>query len=266
MDLSILIDKFRWQDLVDILILSVIIYKFILMLQGTRTVQIMIGFLFVSISFYLADFLEFEGVYWVLNNVFASIVLVIIVLFQADFRNALAQVGTRTGFSDHRNQKPSGYIDQIFKVCTHFSEVGIGALIVLEKEMGLGQYSRGATQMNAELSPQLLVAIFNVHSPLHDGAVIINKDKQVACAGCILPLSTTIDLSKNYGTRHRAALGLCEETDAVVLVVSEETGVISLAHNGVLFHHTKECSIEKKLADLFTSSQKSIIKKNLFHV
>jgi len=264
MDLSILFDKLRWQDLVDVVILSVIIYKFILMLQGTRTVQIMIGFLFVTISFYLADFLEFEGVYWVLNNVFNSIVVVIIVLFQSDFRNALAQVGTKTGFSDLRSQKTGDYLDKIFQVCSHFSEVGIGALIVLEKEMGLGQYSRGATQINAELSPQLLVAIFNTHAPLHDGAVIINKDKLIAYAGCILPLSTTIDLSKNYGTRHRAALGLCEETDAVVLVVSEETGTISLAHNGVLFHHSAERSIQGKLNELFSTSVKSTTKKSWF--
>ncbi|PCI24988.1 MAG: TIGR00159 family protein [SAR324 cluster bacterium] len=250
-DNNIFLNNLRWQELVDIAILSLIIYKIILMLQGTRTVQIMIGFLFVGGTSYLADFLGLAGVSWVLTNIFNSIVIVIIVLFQSDFRNALAQVGTKPFFRDSKQDKSISTVEKIYKLCEHFSQVRVGALIVLEREVGLRDYYTGATRLNAEFSPQLLVALFNPQAPLHDGAVVINKSMQVGYAGCILPLSSHHDFSKNLGTRHRAALGLSEETDAVVIVVSEETGEISMAHNGELYRKNNGTSVKNKFLSLF---------------
>ncbi|NQU66117.1 MAG: TIGR00159 family protein [SAR324 cluster bacterium] len=252
-----LIKNIRWQDYLDIIILSVIIYRILLMLRGTRTIQILSGFLVVAIFFYFADIFNLIGSTWVLTNIMNSIVIVFIVLFQSDIKNALAQMGTTTLFHDAHLGKSSGILDSIYSVCEHFSKMRTGALIVLENEMGLGDYYSGATKLNAEFSRQLLVSIFNPHSPLHDGAVVINRDGLIAYAGCILPLSKEIDIAKNQGTRHRAALGLSEESDAVVLTVSEETGEISLAYNGELITQSTDFKIRLKIKEIFAKTKKT---------
>ncbi len=247
---SEIIYNLRWQDIVDITILSIVIYRILLMLRGTRTIQILIGFLLVGIAFYFVDLLNLRGITWVLRNIFNSIVIVFIVLFQSEIKNALAQMGTSTVFSGIKHRQSLSLLDKIFSVCEHFSKSRIGALIVLEKEMGLGDYYKGATEINAEFSQQLLVSLFHTNSPLHDGAVIINGKGRIAYAGCILPISKQMDFSKKLGTRHRAALGLSEETDAAILVVSEENGRISLAWNGELTGETKENSLKEKLREI----------------
>jgi len=241
----------RWQDLMDIALLTAIIYGFIIMLQGTRTIQIVTGFLLVAVIFYLTDFLELAGLNWVLNNLFSSIVVVIIILFQADIRKALAQIGVRTFFRDYNPRKAVTLIDQLIKVCEHFAKMRVGALIVLEKDIGLKEYYSNATRLDAAFSPKLLVTIFNTHGPLHDGAIVINKLQQISYAGCILPLSNQEDLSGNLGTRHRAALGLSEITDAVILVVSEERGVISIAQGGQIIAGGTEAELRKTLYELY---------------
>lgn len=242
--------QIRWMDVVDIAILSIIIYRLILMLKGTRTVQIIIGFLIVSIVFLGAGYFHLAGVSWVLRNLFNSLVVVIIVLFQADFRNALARMGTQTLFFDYKKGKSSEFVEQLYKACSHMSKTGMGALVVLEREMGLRAYHKHATKINAEFSPQLLVTLFNAHAPLHDGAVIIDKNQMIAVAGSILPLSANLSLSDRMGTRHRAAIGLSEETDAIVLIVSEETGIVSFVWKGELHEEGESFSIKDKLIEL----------------
>lgn len=241
----------RWQDFLDVAILSVIIYQILMMLRGTRTIQILIGFLLVGIAYYFVDILNLAGITWVLNKIFGSIVIVFIVLFQSEIKNALAQMGTKTVFHDSKYKESSNILDKIYTVCEHFSKTRTGALIVLENEMGLGDYYTGATKIDAVFSPQLLVSLFHTSSPLHDGAVIISRAGKIAYAGCILPISTEMDFSKNLGTRHRAALGISKESDAVTLVVSEETREISLAWNGELIHQSFDLSIRKKLQEIF---------------
>lgn len=247
----------RWQDILDIAILTLVIYRILLMLRGTRTIQIISGFLLVAVFFYFANLFDLIGSTWVLRNIFNSIVIVFIVLFQSDIKNALAQMGASTIFHDSHLGDSSSILESIYSVCKHFSKQRIGALIVLENEMGLGDYYSGATQLNADFSRQLLVSIFNHHSPLHDGAVVINRKGKIAYAGCILPLSKEIDISKNQGTRHRAALGLAEESDAVILTVSEETGEISMAHNGELISESANYQIIKKVKDIFLKTKKA---------
>ncbi len=252
------LNNIRWQDYIDIIILAIIIYRILLMLRGTRTIQILSGFLVVAIFFYFADLFNLIGSTWVLRNIMSSIVIVFIVLFQSDIKKALAQMGTTTLFHDAHLGKSSNILDSIYSVCEHFSNKRIGALIVLENEMGLGDYYSGATKLNAEYSRQLLVSIFSPNSPLHDGAVVISREGLIAYAGCILPLSKEIDISKNQGTRHRAALGLCEESDAVVLTVSEETGEISIAHSGELITQSPNFEIKSKVKEIFAKSKKTI--------
>lgn len=253
----------RWQDIADIAVLSIVIYQILNMLRGTRTIQILMGFLLVGIAFYFVDLLDLRGIAWVLTNLFNSIVIVFIVLFQSEIKNALAQMGTKTVFYDLKNKKSVSIIDKIYSVCEHFSKDRVGALIVLENEMGLADYYSGATKIDAQFSQQLLVSLFNHHAPLHDGAVIINREGKIAYAGCILPISTQMDFLKKHGTRHRAALGLSEETDAVILVVSEETGEISLAWNGELMGRMKGSDLKDKVQDILIKSkrkQKDLVK------
>lgn len=248
--------KIRWQDFIDILILSFIIYRIFLMLRGTRTIQIMSGLLLVAFFFYLVNILDLFGSTWVLRNLFESIMIVFIVLFQSDIKKALAQMGTTASLFSNKLSKSASMVDKIFKVCEHFSRSGIGALIVLENEMGLGSYYADATKIDAEFSQPLLVSLFNRQSPLHDGAVIISSDNRIAYAGCILPLTKEIDFSKTLGTRHRAALGLSEESDAIILIVSEETGKISLAWDGELLVQSDRVSIKQKVREVFIKSKK----------
>ena len=257
--MNLLVD-FRWQDIIDIALLALISYRIILMLQGTRTVQIIIGFLVVGVVFYLSGIFGIAGVNWLLNNLFSSFIVVIIVLFQADVRNALAQMGTKTFFQKATPKASLDMLGRIYKVCEHLSKSKTGALIILEKSIGLAEFSKSATPLDAEFSERLLVTIFNTYGPLHDGAVIMDRNFQVAYAGAILPLTGNIDFSKDLGTRHRAALGLSEESDAIVLVVSEETGAISLAHKGKLFR-TPVIDVKDKLMELYTKSARRIQKE-----
>ena len=247
----------RWQDLVDITLLTLICYRMILMVQGSRTVQIATGFLIVGVGFYISGLFRLAGLNWVLNNLFSSIIVVIVVLFQKDFRNALAQVGNRSFFRNIESSGALGLLERIFGVCEHLSRTRTGALIILERKMGLGEFYTSAVQLDALFSEQLMVAIFNPHAPLHDGAVIISPGFTITHAGCILPLTSKIDFSKDLGTRHRAALGLSEESDAVILVVSEETGTISLAYMGKLYR-APFVDIRVKLLELFTKTDRQL--------
>ena len=233
----------RWQDFIDILILTVILYRLILMVQGTRTSQILAGFLVLAAGYYISNTLRFEGVSWVLTNLFNSLVVVIVVLFQTDFRNALAQMGRNTIFRDNLRLGSVNVVDMVMETCEQFSKSRIGALIVFEKSVGLRNYMNSGTIIDAQVSPQLLYSIFNPTSPLHDGAVIIDRHGVLAASSCILPLTTRLDLTPKYGTRHRAALGLSEETDSAVIVVSEENGKISMIIQGEFFQSTPEHSI-----------------------
>lgn len=255
-----LIYELQWRDFLDVAILTVVIYNIILMMQGTRTEQILWGITLLAVIYYLADTFGLGGISWVLSNFFSSIIIVIIVLFQADFRNALARVGTRRFFHRGNLDQARDRLGQIYGVCEHLAKTRTGALIVLEKDQGLREYYGGATELDARISDGLLVAIFNPKAPLHDGAVLVNREFRLTHAGCILPLSSKIDIAKNLGTRHRAAIGLSEESDALVLVVSEERGEISLAFQGELFTQSR-VNVKAKLYELYAKTQKELTKE-----
>tara|TARA_Y100001970_G_C14213071_1_gene848032 strand:- start:587 stop:1261 length:675 start_codon:yes stop_codon:yes gene_type:complete len=210
----------------------------------------LMGFVLLLALYLVSLILDLEATQLLLDNLGQSLVLVLVVLFQTDIRNALAQIGIFTLFRDSSQQKKD-VVDSILQACLAMSQQRIGALIVLEQEVGLKNYSDRGTLVNANVSEPLLMSIFHPTSPLHDGAVIINNKGNLIAAQCILPVSMNSKLSKALGTRHRAAIGLTEETDAAVLVVSEERMEISLSYKGHLIGGANE-DIRKALMDVIS--------------
>ena len=210
----------------------------------------LMGFVLLLALYLVSLVLNLEATQLLLDNLGQSLVLVLVVLFQTDIRNALAQIGVFTLFREN-NQQKKDVVDNILQACQTMSQQRIGALIVLEQEVGLKNYSDRGTQLNATVSENLLLSIFHPTSPLHDGAVIINNKGDLTSAQCILPVSMNSRVSPDLGTRHRAAIGLTEETDAAVLVVSEERMEISLSYKGQLIRGANE-DIRKTLLDVIS--------------
>ena len=223
-----------WWDLVDIAIVSVLIYQLLLLIRGTRAAQMALSGGFLFGLFFLSRWLELEMVNWVIRNLGAYVVFAIIVLFQSDIRRALAHFGRAPFFRYlDRAQSTDETIEELVVTATNLAAHRTGAIIVIERQIGLRNYIEGGIPLDATVTYDLLASIFQVGSPLHDGAAIIQGDR-VAAAACFLPLSVNPRVGRELGTRHRAALGLTEENDAVAVVVSEETGTISLVLKGGL--------------------------------
>jgi uncharacterized protein (TIGR00159 family) len=227
-----IINNFRFWDVIDILIVTVIIYRIILLIRGTRAVQMLIGIVIVLGLYIISIRVGFFTLHWVLNNFIASIVLVIIVIFQDDIRRALTRVGRNPFISSSvENIEKVEVVEEIVRACQTLVEKRIGALIVLERKTGLNNYIEKGIFIDGCIQKETLISIFQPTSPLHDGAVIIQEGR-IAAAGCLLPLDTDMEVTVTFGTRHRCALSLSKETDALVIVISEEKGTISLAIGG----------------------------------
>jgi len=212
----------------------------------------LMGFVLLLALYLVSLILDLEATQLLLDNLGQSLVLVLVVLFQTDIRNALAQIGVFTLFRES-NQQKRDVVDSILQACLVMSQQRIGALIVFEQEVGLKNYSDRGTQLNATVSEELLLSIFHPTSPLHDGAVIINAKGDLLAAQCILPVSMDSRLSSFLGTRHRAGIGLTEETDAAVLIVSEERREISLSYRGQLIRGANE-DIRKALLEVLSGN------------
>jgi diadenylate cyclase len=224
------------SDLIDILIVSFIFYQLLLLLRGTRAVQLVKGISVVVLLWIISRYFELRTVTWLIENLFSVGVIAIIVIFQPEVRRALEQIGRGGFFSRHRvirEEEVSSLVNEIAKAVQYLSSNNVGALIVLEQRTGLYDYIRTGVTLNAEVSSELIRTIFATNTPLHDGAIIIQESKLTA-AGCFLPLSESTRISKSLGTRHRAGLGMSEISDAVVIIVSEETSVVTIAQNGTL--------------------------------
>ena len=217
-------------SVVDILVVAVIIYQFLMLIRGTRGAPMLVGVVVVALAFYVARIGELTTVNWLLSTSLPYAVFALIVVFQSEIRHALARLGSRLTFSRASAAEAEAY-DDIVLAANLFSQNQTGALIVIEREIGLRTYIESGVPLDARLSYDLLATIFRPSAPLHDGAVIVQHDR-VAAAACFLPLSMNPVLSTQLGTRHRAAIGITEETDAIAVVVSEETGAISLAIAG----------------------------------
>ena len=221
-----------WWDILDIALVSFLVYELLLLIRGTRAVQIALSGGFFIGLYFVSQWLQLETVNWVIRNLAAYIVFAVIVLFQSDIRRALAHFGRAPFFRYfERMEAANETIEELVVSATNLAARRIGAIIVIERQIGLRNYIEGGIPLDATVTYDLLWSIFQPGSPLHDGAVIVQGDR-IAAAACFLPLSVNPLVSRDLGTRHRAALGVTEENDAIAIVVSEESGIISLALNG----------------------------------
>ncbi len=224
------IPTLRWQDVLDILIVTYVVYRIALLIRGTRAMQMVLGLAIVGVAFVVSQVLGLFTLNWLLNNFLGSLIVILVVIFQADIRRALTRVGSRSLIF---HSAATGEAGELAKAAAWLSARRIGALIVVEQDVGLSEYVESGHAIGARLSAELLETIFMPGSPLHDGAVIVERG-QVLAAACLLPLSSNPRETLALGTRHRAAIGITEESDAIAIAVSEEDGTISLARRGEL--------------------------------
>jgi diadenylate cyclase len=244
-----------WRDILDIALVSLLIYEALVLIRGTRAVQMAVGAALAVALFYLSQIVELETVNWLIRNMVGYVVFAAIVLFQSDIRRALAHLG-RAPFFRYlaKGEAVDETIEEIAVAAQMLSSQRTGAIIVVERKIGLRNYIEGGIPLDARLSYDLLVTIFQVSTPLHDGAVII-QDNRVSAAACFLPLTVNPRLSRDLGTRHRAAIGLTEENDAVAVVVSEETGWISLVTEGRIERNLTPDRLRGRIRELLHSNR-----------
>ena len=247
---------------VDIGVVSYIIYRTLHLIKGTRAVQMLVGILLLILLFFLSkdEFLALPTLNWLMDKFIASFILIVIVIFQEDIRRALTQVGKGPMVSTTGGDAPSEYLDDLVQALLHLSNHRIGAIIAVERLGKLDTFRDEGVELNARVSRDLLVSLFHGshHNTLHDGAVLLQGGR-VSYAGCFLPLTVNPKVSRELGTRHRAAIGLSEVTDACVLVVSEETGTISMALHGDLVRNFDEDSLRAQLEGLLVEESRSTL-------
>jgi diadenylate cyclase len=221
-----------WWDLLDILVVWALIYEVLKLIRGTRAVQMALGGGLIALLFYGSRWGHLETVNWLIRNMVPYVVFAVIVLFQSDIRRALAHLGRAPFFRYFaKPESAEESIEELVVASSMLSSQRIGAIVAIERQIGLRNYIEGGIPLDATLTYDLLLSIFQRDSPLHDGAVIVQDDR-IAAAACFLPLTVNPKLSKDLGSRHRAAIGLTEENDAVAIVISEETGNISMVAEG----------------------------------
>ena len=239
-----------WWDVLDIAIVSILIYEFLKLIRGTRAVQMAAGSLIIAGLFYVSRLAPLQTVNWMIRNMLVYLAFAAIVIFQSDIRRALAHFGQAPFFRYfNRLEADDETIEELVVASTMLAAQKIGAIIAVEREIGLRNYIESGIPLDATLTYDLLVTIFQPGSPLHDGAVIV-QESRVAAAACFLPLTVNPRLSRELGTRHRAAIGLTEEGDAVAIVVSEETGKISFAMNGRIDRELTPDELRERLRPL----------------
>ena len=250
--------KISWTDVLDIFIIAYLIYHILLWLKTSRAWTLLRGIGIIVLFLGLAALLRLNTILWISKNLINVFLLAIIILFQPELRNALDELGRKnilrniinnTTTKDPDRNLSDRTVFELVKTATELSKTKTGALIVLEHKTPLGEYINTGILIDAEVTEQLLVNIFEKNTPLHDGAVIVRNNRIIA-ATCYLPLTERTDVNKELGTRHRAGLGISEATDSMTIIVSEETGGISIAHRGVLYRDLGEAQIREKLADI----------------
>jgi diadenylate cyclase len=244
----------RWiLDILDIGVVSLILYRLLLIIKGTKAAQMLIGLGILLLASLASRYLELFTIDWIVQSFFAQIVIAIIVLFQPEIRRALAHMG-ETQFLTFTKAEELKSLEEIVRAAISLANRKIGALIVIERDTSLKDFVEVGTFLDARVSKELLMSIFHPTSPIHDGAVII-KGNRIAAAGCFLPITLSSELSKSLGTRHRAGIGLTEETDAVALIVSEETGWISMSLDGKLETKLDMGTLRDMMTDIFAAAK-----------
>ncbi|HDL78689.1 MAG TPA: TIGR00159 family protein [Bacteroidetes bacterium] len=242
--------RFTIIDLLDILVISYILYRLYLLIRGTRAIQIIAGWIIILLTSLVAKILDMKTLSWIFESLSTIWLVAFVIVFQPELRRMLLYLGNLPLIRRFVRISGSKVINEVVKAAAELSNLGFGGLIVLTREMGLRGIIETGIQLQAEVSAPLIISIFNPLSPLHDGALII-QNELIEAAKCILPLSQSDELEPWYGTRHRAALGLSEESDAVIIVVSEETHYISVAMTGKLIKNVKEDELQEVLEKSF---------------
>lgn len=258
--ISISIETFFWnifnriqfKDLVDIALIAYLLYKVFQLTRQTRASQVLKGFALIIIISWFADLLGFKALNWLLTNVITNSAVVLIILFQPELRRGLEQIGrgARLSHLSQSEDEGSRIVFEVTQCLTGLSRRRVGALLVFEQKTGLRDFTDTGTTIDSMISGPLIANIFEPNTPLHDGAVII-RDDRIAAAGCVLSLSENSTLGRELGTRHRAGLGVTESTDAIVLIVSEETGIISMAQGGKLTRHLDAEDLTRVLESMY---------------
>lgn len=264
------IENFFWnifhrihlKDFLDIVLVAFLIYKLLLLTKNTRASQVLKGFVLLIIMNYVSKLLGFAGLNWILKNILNNGAIVLMILFQPEIRSTLEHLGRNTHMNKQSSNSDEGetIINEITHALISLSRRKVGALIVFEKNTGLQDTIETGTRLDSIISSSLIVNIFEPNTPLHDGAVVV-KNKRIAAAACILPLTEQTELSKDLGTRHRAGIGASENSDALVMIVSEETGIISYASNGKLTRNLDANSINSVLQEIFIDNANNPLSK-----
>jgi diadenylate cyclase len=248
--------NYRWfQDTLDILLVYYLIYRLLLIIKGTRAIKMLLGIGLIVIALIASRTLEIFTLEWIIYSFWPQVIIALVILFQPEIRRALAQMGERGFFRGLFTVESSKFIEEIVKAAVSMANKRIGALIVLERETDLSTIVEMGTELDAKATKEILTSIFLPYSPIHDGAAIV-RNGRIAAAGCFLPLTLSSNLSKELGTRHRAAVGLTEETDAVVVVVSEETGEISTVMHGRIEQNIDATRLRRTISDIFVRKKR----------
>ena len=249
----------RWTDIVEIIILSFLIYHILVWIKNTKAWSLLKGILVIAVFILFAAYFEMNTILWIVNNLFSVAVTAVVVILQPELRRAVEELGRKNIISSiipiTVGRGPEGgrfsdkTINEIVKACVEMGRARTGALIVMEKDESLTDYERTGIEIDGVVTSQLLINIFEHNTPLHDGAVIVRGDR-VTSATCYLPLSDNMRLSKELGTRHRAGVGISEVTDSLTIIVSEETGAVSIAEGGLLKRDVGQDELKKKLSEI----------------
>lgn len=239
-------------DIIDILAITWLFYQLYIIFRGTRAAQMLIGLIGIILASFVFQALNFSGMSWLLKNIQTVWVIAFVILFQPELRRVLIYIGQNRLFQKIIPSQVTQTVDQVVNAAIDLSKRRWGALIVMQQETGLKSIIDKGVPINADVTSSLIVSIFNPSSPMHDGAIVIHNDT-IEAAKCILPLSERLEIDPNLGTRHLAALGLSEESDAMTVVVSEETGRISLAHQGILNRSLDEDMLRAKISKTLIS-------------
>ncbi len=245
-------------DIFDIIVVSFLIYELLMLVRGTRASEVVKGLIVLLLACLVSNMLGLTALSWVMNLIVSNGAVALVILFQPELRRILEQVGRGTKFRHFLNDEEENarIVSEIILCLNNLSRRRVGALIVFEQQTGLKEIIETGTRLDSVISAPLLENIFEPNTPLHDGAVII-RDTRIIAGACFLTLSESSSISRDLGTRHRAALGVSETTDAIVLIVSEETGIISTAHNGKLTRHLDSASLENILHGMYRSKKPS---------
>lgn len=260
-----LISTIRPSDLLEILLVAIILYKLYAMLEGTRAITLVKGILVLFMANFFCNVLQLNLLSWIFEKIMTWMFVLLPIVFQPELRRTLERLGQgRFLFAEHASldeEEANKVVEELVRSAKNLSSTKTGALMVIEREMGLNDVADTGIKLDAKITAELLGNIFFVNTPLHDGAAIIRGNRLYA-AGCLLPLTEKRGLSKELGTRHRAAIGISEQTDALILVVSEETGTISVAENGRLMRHLNGETLASVLRPAFVHVQR----KNIFDI